>query len=248
MSQKALFFKVFLTKSAGNSTNPPMLAESLKILRGEIEKARQKGGLSDSPVLLAASKGQPPERIIEAIRLGVTAFGENRVQEAHEKWPEIKKIHPQASLHLIGPLQTNKVKQALEVFDVIQTLDRPKLAEVLSAELGTKKFQHPTLVTQHFYIQVNTGDEPQKTGISPKDADNFIRYCKDELKLPVTGLMCIPPADEDPESHFAMLRDIAKQHGLPELSMGMSGDYITAIEMGATCIRIGTALFGERFK
>lgn len=212
-------------------------------LRKEIEKSLNNrimpyGGLT----LLAASKGQTAEAVRVAIACGISAFGENRVQEAQSKWPSIKKDHPEVALHLIGPLQTNKAKEALSLFDVIQTLDRPKLAEVIAKQFSGKS----TVLTREFYIQVNTGDEPQKAGISPKEADAFIGYCKNDLNLPVTGLMCIPPADDVPAPHFALLREIAGRHGLLGLSMGMSADFATAIRMGSTCIRIGTRLFGER--
>lgn len=214
-----------------------------------IDKSIQNCVLSQKQVaILGASKGQTVEAIEEAIRAGVILFGENRVQEAATKWPTLKKRHPHVKLHLIGPLQTNKVKDALALFDVIQTVDRPKLAEVLSAELRvlSKNAQHSALKTQHFYIQINTGEEPQKAGVLPKKADDFIAYCEKDLKLPVIGLMCIPPADQPPTPHFALLRKIALKHGLKELSMGMSGDYETAVRMGSTCVRIGTALFGAR--
>lgn len=207
-----------------------------------IEKAMKNSPLSPPRArLLAASKGQGILAIEEAVAAGVEWFGENRVQEAWEKWPELKKRHPNIKLHLIGPLQTNKVREALGLFDVIQTLDREKLA-VEIAKIANS--QHP--VTSSYFIQVNTGEEPQKAGISPKEADAFIRYCQNELALPVAGLMCIPPAGQPPAPHFALLRDIAQRNGLKELSMGMSGDFETAIRMGASCVRIGTALFGER--
>lgn len=200
-------------------------------------------------ILLGACKGQSASAIEDAIAAGLDTFGENRVQEAKEKWPDIKTRHPQVRLHLIGPLQTNKVKEALLLFDVIQTIDRPKLAEALSAEwevLNEKKnTRHSTLKTQHLYIQINTGREPQKAGATPENADSLIHYCR-TLGLPVAGLMCIPPAGQPPAPHFAFLREIARRHGLSELSMGMSEDFETAIRMGSTCVRIGRALFGER--
>lgn len=192
------------------------------------------------PALLAASKGQAIDRIEQAIQSGITLFGENRIQDAQKKWPDILKRHPDLELHLIGPLQTNKVKEALELFHVIQTLDRPKLAEIIAKHLEGHHSSH------RFFIQVNTGEEPQKAGILPQETDAFIVYCIKELKLPVAGLMCIPPADQPPAPHFALLRQIAYQHDLQELSMGMSDDFETAIRMGSTCVRIGRALFGER--
>ena len=144
-------------------------------------------------------------------------------------------------LHLIGPLQTNKVKQAMGLFDAIQTVDRPKLAEAIAKNMDGQE-----VITKHFYIQINTGEEPQKAGITPKEADDFIEYCVKKLGLSIIGLMCVPPADQPPAPHFALLKKIADRHGLKELSMGMSGDYETAVRMGSTCVRIGTALFGER--
>ena len=226
------------------------IASTLSTINKEILLIKQKYPLSAPRVtLLGASKSQSAEAIETAIQAGLTVFGENRVQEAESKWPDIKKRYPNIELHLIGPLQTNKVRAALPLFDVIQTLDRPKLAEVLSAELGVqskKDTQHSALKTQYLYIQINTGEEPQKAGVLPKEADDFIRYCTVDLKLPVVGLMCIPPADQPPAPHFALLRKIAEKHGLSELSMGMSEDYETAIRMGSTCIRLGRKLFGER--
>ncbi len=214
---------------------------------------------------MGVTKGQDEAAIREAIHLGLACFGENRVQEAYEKWPDIKKTHKNLTLHLIGPLQTNKVKQALELFDVIETLDRPKLADEIAkhfirphdeasrpSEPSAREAAHHASDSmshsrcKQFYIQVNTGEEPQKAGILPKEADDFIRYCRDDLKLPVKGLMCIPPAEDVPAPHFALLREIAKRNGLAELSMGMSSDFETAIRMGSTQIRLGTALFGER--
>lgn len=197
-------------------------------------------------VLLAASKAQPENAIEDAIKSGVTVFGENRVQEAQTKWPEIKKHHPHVALHLIGPLQTNKVRDALALFDVIQTLDRPKLAEALSREIEKSNPRILESSSPRFFIQVNTGKELQKTGISPEEADAFIEYCRNMLRLPVTGLMCVPPHDQPPAPHFALLREIALRHGLKELSMGMSEDFETAIRMGATCVRLGRAIFGKR--
>ncbi|MGE0755086.1 MAG: YggS family pyridoxal phosphate-dependent enzyme [Alphaproteobacteria bacterium] len=229
-----------------------MLAQKLGIIRQEINKSIENSHLRASPPqILAASKGQGVETIEKAILAGITLFGENRVQEAYEKWPAIQQAHPAVKLHLIGPLQTNKVKQALGLFDCIQTLDRPRLAEEIKRVWGVgcgvsgdkpQKLNPDT----RLFIQVNTGEEQQKAGVFPRDADDFIRYCKNELKLPVTGLMCIPPAGDVPAPHFALLRQIATSHGLNELSMGMSGDYAVAARMGSTIVRIGTKLFGER--
>lgn len=204
---------------------------------------------------MGVSKGQPAEVIEEAIQAGLLLFGENRVQEAKEKWPALRARHPQVEVHLIGPLQTNKVKEALEIFDAIQTIDRPKLAEAIAKELknwGSEEMKKKdSSVPQslnssfpQFYIQVNTGKEPQKYGVLPEQADDLIYLCR-QLQLPIVGLMCIPPEHQPAAPHFALLKEIAHRHHLPELSMGMSGDYKTAIRMGSTCVRIGTGIFGE---
>ncbi len=197
--------------------------------------------------MLAASKGQPASGIIEAIKAGLTDFGENRVQDAYDKWQPIRQAYPHIRLHLIGPLQTNKVKQALELFDVIQTIDRPKLADAIARCGDVEMVQEKQSKSPHrFFIQVNTGKEPQKAGIMPEEADALIEYCTKELRLPVSGLMCVPPHQQPPAPHFALLRAIAQKNGLKELSMGMSNDFETAVRMGSTCVRIGRALFGER--
>jgi len=232
------------------------IKENILHINERIARAKGSSPISAPKVtLLAASKMQGQGAIEEAIRAGITCFGENRVQEAHEKWLGAwgLGLREKVQLHLIGALQTNKVRQALELFDVIQTLDREKLAKaislefrVLSAEKKEENTQNSALKTQHFYIQVNTGEEPQKSGVLPKDADGFIKYCIDDLKLPVVGLMCVPPADQPPAPHFALLREIALRHNLDELSMGMSGDFETAIRMGASCVRVGSGIFGER--
>lgn len=197
-----------------------------------------RAGLPPEAQLIAVSKGQGAEAIREALVAGQQLFGENRVQEAQGKWPALKAGFPDAQLHLIGPLQTNKVKEALALFDVIHTLDRVKLVDALAHEISKGAKNIPC------FIQVNTGHEPQKAGVTPEEADAFITYA--QAKLSIIGLMCIPPAEEDPAPHFTLLRDIAARHGLPQLSMGMSGDYATALACGATHIRVGTAIFGER--
>ena len=189
--------------------------------------------------LVAVGKVQPVERVEAAGRRSAN-LGENRVQEAAGKWPDLKSRYPGVELHLIGPLQTNKVEDALALFDVIETIDRPKLAAAIakaSAKLGVR----PVCC-----VQVNTGEEPQKAGIPPKEADAFIAACREEHGLDIQGVMCIPPVDDEPSLHFALLREIAKRNGLPVLSMGMSGDYETAIAFGATHVRVGTAIFGAR--
>jgi pyridoxal phosphate enzyme (YggS family) len=190
--------------------------------------------------LVAVAKTHPAEAVAEALGLGQTVFGENRVQEAAGKYPALRERHPALRLHLIGPLQTNKVRQAVALFDAIETVDRPRLAEALAAEMARAGR------TLDCFVQVNTGEEPQKAGIPPLEADAFIADCRSRLKLPIRGLMCIPPADEEPSLHFALLRNIARRNDLPWLSMGMSGDYDIAIRLGATHVRVGTAIFGSR--
>jgi hypothetical protein len=190
--------------------------------------------------LVAVGKIHPAEAIEEALKAGHRLFGENRVQEAAAKFPALRTRYPDLRLHLIGPLQTNKIKQAIGACDAIETVDRDKLAHGLATELA-KSGKHVDL-----FIQVNTGEEAQKAGIMPREADDFIRRCRAEYKLPIVGLMCIPPADEHPAPHFALLGEIAKRHGLSQLSMGMSGDYELAIQLGATHVRVGTAIFGVR--
>ena len=190
--------------------------------------------------LVAVSKRQPDDRIDAALDAGHRCFGENRVQEAQSRWNARRAAYPDLTLHLIGALQTNKAADAVALFDVIEVVDRPKLARALSVEMDKQNRQLAC------YIQVNTGDEPQKSGISPTDVDDFIRQCRDEFGLDIVGLMCIPPADEEPAMHFALLATIAKRNGLEKLSMGMSGDYEEAIAFGATSVRVGSAIFGAR--
>ena len=217
------------------------LANNRSDISAKIDAARAQALTpAESTVLIAVSKGHTAARMEEALALGQRVFGENRVQEAQEKWPALKLKYPDIELHLIGPLQSNKAKEAVALFDVIETLDRPKLAEALAAEMGRQNRQLPC------FIQVNTGEEAQKAGVLPGEADDFIRECREKWKLPVVGLMCIPPAETNPAPHFALLREIAKRHGLSQLSMGMSGDFEVAVRFGATHVRVGTALFGER--
>ena len=215
--------------------------ENLKITQQAIDnKSKALGRNPTETALIAVSKVMPAEAIHEALSAGQRVFGENRVQEALEKWPALKAEFPDSQLHLIGPLQTNKVKEALPLFDVIQTLDRPKLARFLAREMAATGLRPDCL------IQVNTGAEEQKAGVLPAEADAFIKSCREVYGLPIIGLMCIPPVDEEPALHFALLREIARRNGLKELSIGMSGDYETAMEFGATFVRIGTAIFGKR--
>ncbi|SDH61144.1 YggS family pyridoxal phosphate-dependent enzyme [Roseospirillum parvum] len=217
------------------------VADNLSTVRASIaEAARAAGRSPESVTLVAVSKVHGAERAAQALEAGQRVFGENRVQEAQTKWPDLKRRFPEARLHLIGPLQTNKVRPALELFDVIETVDRPRLAKVLGEALADRPTRPDLLV------QVNTGQEPQKAGIDPAEADDFLAYCRNDCGLTIQGLMCIPPIDEEPALHFALLREIARRHDLPWLSMGMSDDYPTAIAMGATHVRIGTAIFGHR--
>ena len=216
------------------------IADNLADIRRRITSAAQDWQRDPAEVtLVAVSKTHPAEAVLEAIAAGQHVFGENRVQEAAGKFPALRQAHA-LELHLIGPLQTNKVKEAVALFDVIQTVDRAKLADALAAEYRKQQRFLPC------YIQINTGEEPQKAGIAPAEADGFIRYCREDLGLPVKGLMCIPPNDQHPAPHFALLREIARRHNLPGLSMGMSGDYELAIQFGATAVRVGTAVFGSR--
>ncbi|MBL8628555.1 MAG: YggS family pyridoxal phosphate-dependent enzyme [Rhodospirillaceae bacterium] len=213
---------------------------ALQQVRSTLRKAARAVGRSDEATLIAVSKTHDAAAVKQAIMAGQRDFGENRVQEAEAKFPALKAAHPDLVLHLIGPLQTNKVKEAVALFDVIHTLDRPKLAEKLADEMKKQGKSVPC------FIQVNTGREPQKAGIDPADLSEFVALCRDQLKLPVMGLMCIPPADEVPAPHFAFLRELAKRHDVQGLSMGMSGDAAEAVRLGATHVRVGTAIFGAR--
>ena len=198
---------------------------------------------SDRPVgsveLIAVSKVQPNERVLEVLRQGHRIFGENRVQEAEGKWPTFKAEFPEAKVHLLGPLQSNKARLAFQIFDCIHTLDRPKLANSF-ARLAQELGHCPPL-----FMQVNTGKEAQKAGIAPDSVDDFVAECR-LLDIPVVGLMCIPPVDEEASLHFALLAKLAKRNDLAQLSMGMSGDFAKAISFGATHVRVGSAIFGER--
>ena len=217
------------------------IAANLAAVTARIAAAAEASGRDPADItLVAVGKTHGAERIQEAIQAGQAVFGENRVQEAQAKFPALKERHPEVRLHLIGPLQTNKAKDAVGLFDVIETLDRVKLARILAREFE-RSSRRPSC-----FIQVNTGEEPQKAGVPPEEADAFIAHARDELELPVTGLMCIPPVAESPALHYALLAKIAQRNGLQALSMGMSADYETAIRFGATHIRVGTAIFGPR--
>lgn len=213
---------------------------SLDGIRARITKAEEKAGREVGRTrLIAISKVQPLERVEAVLQQGHRLFGENRVQEAAGKWPDFKDRFQEVELHLVGPLQTNKARQAVELFDAIHSVDRPKLAKTL-ARLAQERSACPDL-----FIQINTGEEEQKAGVLPMEADGFVAECQ-ALDLPVSGLMCIPPVDEEPALHFALLAKIAKRNGLSGLSMGMSSDFETAIALGATHIRVGSAIFGAR--
>ncbi|HTW51445.1 MAG TPA: YggS family pyridoxal phosphate-dependent enzyme [Stellaceae bacterium] len=217
------------------------IAANLKGVRSRIEAAaRGAGRPADAVTLVAVSKTNPQSIVRAALAAGQRVFGENRVQEALEKFPELRNEFPDLALHLIGPLQTNKVKEAVAHFDVIETVDRLRLAEALAREME-RAGRRPSCL-----IEVNTGEEPQKAGVFPAEADDFITDCRNRLGLPIEGLMCIPPHDEEPAPHFALLREIARRHDLAVRSMGMSADFETAIRFGATHVRVGTAIFGAR--
>lgn len=218
------------------------IKSNIDTVLNEIKKAHESSYFMKLPIpkLVAVSKKQEDFKILEALKSGQRCFGENRVQEAQQRWSEKVKTFNNLELRLIGPLQTNKVKQALDIFDIIETIDREKLAKELAVKFNKD------VKTRKFYIQVNTGSETQKSGIEPIEADSFIHYCIKDLKLPIVGLMCIPPLDEEPCMHFALLKKIAERNNLKELSMGMSGDYKEAIKFGATSVRVGSLIFGER--
>jgi pyridoxal phosphate enzyme (YggS family) len=225
----------------GESHEQAGAAERLNDVLSRIRETAEDCGRSpDDITLVAVSKTHAVDRIAPVIAAGHRVFGENRVQEAMSKYPDLKAQHPDLKLHLIGPLQTNKSRDVVRLFDVIETLDRPKLAHSLAREME-KQGRRPVC-----YIEVNTGEEPQKSGVLPSETDAFVGLARDELALPVEGLMCIPPFEEEPAMHFALLRKIAERNGLPRLSMGMSADFETAIRLDATHVRIGTAIFGLR--
>ncbi|WJH41635.1 YggS family pyridoxal phosphate-dependent enzyme [Aliirhizobium terrae] len=215
--------------------------ERLQDVRERIAKAEAYAKRpTGSATLVAVSKTFDVDAIRPVIAAGQRVFGENRVQESQLKWPELKAETPGIELHLIGPLQSNKAADAVALFDVIETVDREKIARALADEMN-KQGRTPKL-----YVQVNTGLEPQKAGIAPEDTAAFVEFCRGELGLSIEGLMCIPPAEENPGPHFALLGKLAKECGVDKLSMGMSGDFETAVEFGATSVRVGSAIFGSR--
>lgn len=210
-------------------------------MRGEITKAARAAGRDPaSATLVAVSKTFAADEIVPVIEAGQRVFGENRVQEAKAKWPGLRARYPGLELHLIGPLQSNKAREAVALFDAIHTIDRPKIAAAIADEMAK---QGRAL---ELFVEVNTGGESQKAGVLPEAADGFLAQCRDEFGLTIAGLMCIPPADEVPAPHFALLHKIAKRNGLAQLSMGMTADFASAISFGATHVRVGTAIFGAR--
>lgn len=215
------------------------IAANIDAVKAAIEGA---GGLPGEAQLVAVSKTQPVDRIEAALEAGQRIFGENRVQEAAAKWPALKARHADIELHLIGGLQTNKTRSALDLFDVIQTLDRPRLARAIRKEIDNGA------PSPRLFVQVNTGEEPQKGGVLPADLPALLDLCRQDLALPVEGLMCLPPAGEEAALHFALLAKLARRHGLAGLSMGMSADYELACAMGATHVRVGTTIFGPRVR
>ncbi|MFT8244034.1 YggS family pyridoxal phosphate-dependent enzyme [Roseomonas sp. BN140053] len=225
------------TASTAESNVSSALARVLDRVAAACARA---GRPADSVALVAVSKTHPAESVAEALAAGQWRFGENRVQEAQNKFPALRAAHPALRLHLIGALQSNKARDAVRLFDVIESLDRPSLAAAIAAAVA-REGRQPELL-----VQVNTGDEPQKAGVARAEAEDFLRRCRDEHGLQVSGLMCIPPAEADPTPHFAFLAELAARHGLPTLSMGMSGDFEAAIAQGATHVRVGTAIFGHR--
>jgi len=225
-----------MTEQAGSD-----IAAALAAVRREIAEAAASAGRDPGTVtLVAVSKTQPADRLEAALAAGQRVFGENRVQETAAKWPALRARHPDLELHLIGPLQTNKVREAVALFDVIETVDRPRLAAALAEEMA-RSGRRPRCL-----IEINTGEEPQKAGVAPPDLPALLAACRDEFRLPISGLMCIPPLGEDPALHFALLSDLARRHHLAEVSMGMSGDFPLAVRFGATHVRVGSAIFGNR--
>ena len=216
------------------------ILDNLEKIRSEIETAALHCGRQKSDVtLVAVSKMHDKEEILPLLSAGHRVFGENRVQEAFQKYPDLKQSYPDLKLHLIGSLQTNKVKEAVSLFDVIETVDRIELAKKLADEMKKQNKNIPC------FVQVNTGEEPQKGGIVPRETISLVNQCRD-LGLNIIGLMCIPPVEDEPSPHFALLKKLARQANVPELSMGMSDDFPVAIQQGATFVRVGTALFGSR--
>jgi pyridoxal phosphate enzyme (YggS family) len=215
-------------------------ALGLSTVLAELQRARASSSFHQPVTLIAVSKTFGADAIEPVIAAGQKMFGENRVQEAKAKWPALKAADPEIELHLIGPLQSNKAKEAVALFDAIHTVDRPSLCAALAREIARQN-RHPLL-----FAEINTGAEAQKAGVLPEDADSFLRACREDYGLEISGLMCIPPLDEAPAPHFALTGKIAKRNGLTLLSMGMSADFAIAVQFGATHVRVGSAIFGQR--
>ncbi|MGH6943600.1 MAG: YggS family pyridoxal phosphate-dependent enzyme [Geminicoccaceae bacterium] len=229
-----------MSDGAGQALPGETIAANLGAVREKIAKAARAVDRDAREVtLVAVGKAQPQARIVAALEAGQPTFGENYVQEAAARWPALRRDFPDVRLHMIGPLQSNKARDAVALFDVIETLDRPRLAQALAKEMEKQKRRVAC------FVQVNTGEEPQKAGVWPAKADAFVEECR-ALGLPVVGLMAIPPVDEEPSLHFALLAKIARRNGLEQLSMGMSADYEIAVQLGATHVRVGSAIFGAR--
>ena len=227
-----------MTPEAENKDGP---AARLAEVEAEIAAAAAEAGRNPADVhLIAVSKTFGAEEIEPVLAAGHRHFGENRVQEAKGKWPELKERYPEIALHLIGPLQSNKTKEAVELFDAIHSIDRPKIARAIADEMAKQGRQ------LQLFVQVNTGEEPQKAGVLPVELPGLLALCRDELGLKIDGLMCIPPVEEEPAIHFAFLAKLAAENGLSGLSMGMSDDFATAVAFGATHVRVGSAIFGRR--
>ncbi len=230
-----------MTNDLEQADTETSVAERLASIRQAIDTAAKASARSsDDVTLVAVSKAQPEARVLAALDEGQRVFGENYVQPALARWPALKNAYNGIQLHMIGPIQTNKSKEVISLFDVIETVDREKLARALAKEMN-RQDRRPTCL-----VQVNTGEEPQKAGIWPKDIDAFVALCRDELALPIAGLMCIPPVDDEPSMHFALLAKIAARNDLHVLSMGMSADFEVGVQFGATHVRVGSAIFGAR--
>jgi hypothetical protein len=236
--ERRAFDSMVAQKSAEVTAHSPnaLAAVEQEIARACRDAKRERASVT----LIAVSKTFDAGAITPVIDCGQRVFGENRVQEAKGKWPALMHAHPGLKLHLIGPLQSNKAKEAVTLFDAIHSVDRPSICQALAKEIESQK-KHPEL-----FVQINTGEEPQKAGVAPADADAFIAACREKYGLTISGLMCIPPVNEAPSPHFALTAKIAARNGLTNLSMGMSADFAVAIQMGATHVRVGSAIFGAR--
>ena len=230
-----------MSNGQGQVEASTMVEDRLRQIKEAIEEAAKGAGReADDVTLVAVSKAQPDERVLAALDAGHRVFGENYVQPALARWPKLKERHPDVTLHMIGAVQSRKAKDVVGLFDVIETLDREKLARALAKEM-TLQNRRPDCL-----IQVNTGEEAQKAGVLPTETDDFIAFCRDDLSLPIKGLMCVPPVDDEPAMHFALLAKMAARNGLQILSMGMSADFEVGVQFGATHVRVGSAIFGSR--